>query len=94
MMYDPPHPGESIKDLCIEPVGMTISAAAEHLGVSRKHLSAVINGRARITADLATRLAQAFGGGAETWLKMQMAYDLWQTQERGDIQVEPVGRVA
>lgn len=63
-MYDPPHPGESILDLCIEPTGQTITSAAKHLGVSRKHLSEVISGKARISLDLAMRLAQAYGGSA------------------------------
>lgn len=90
MMYDPPHPGESIRDLCIEPLGMTIGQAAEHLGVSRKHLSAVINSRAGITAEMAVRLAKAFDGRPETWLRQQSAYDLWQIAERDEIHVQRV----
>lgn len=94
MMHNPPHPGESIRDLCIEPLGMTIGRSAEHLGVSRKQLSAVINGRAGITAEMAVRLAKAFGGSPETWLRQQVAYDLWQVVERGGIDVAPVPRTA
>lgn len=94
MMHTPPHPGESIRDLCIEPLGMTIGNAAEHLGVSRKHLSAVINGKAGISAEMAVRLAKAFGGSAETWLRQQVAYDLWKVAERGGIDVKPVPRAA
>lgn len=94
-MYDPPHPGESILDLCIEPSGQTITGAAKHLGVSRKHLSAVINGRASITADLAIRLAQAYGSTAGLWIRMQASYDAWQADHATtDIHVEPVSRVA
>ncbi len=95
MMYDPPHPGESILDLCLAPLGMSISAAADHLGVSRKHLSAIINGRAAISAEMAIRLAQAFGGSPDTWLRMQVGYDLWQaSQKAGGINVKPVPRAA
>lgn len=95
MMHNPPHPGESILDLCLEPVGMSITDAARHLGISRKHLSAVINGHAAISPDLAIRLAKAFGGSPETWVRMQAAYDLWQTRQKsGDINVSRVPRVA
>src|SRR3546814_10356664 len=94
MMHNPPHPGESIRDLCIEPPGMTIGAAAEHLGVSRKHLSAVINGKAAISAEMAVRLAMAFGGSAETWMRQQVAYDLWRVAESGRVDVRPVRRAA
>src|SRR3546814_15676471 len=73
MMHNPPHPGESIRDLCIEPLGMTIGAAAEHLGVSRQHLSAVINGKAAISAEMDVRLAMSFGGSAEPWMGPQAA---------------------
>lgn len=93
-MYDPPHPGEMILDLCIEPTGQTIASAAEHLGVSRKHLSAVINGRARITANLAIRLAQAYGSSPEVFLRMQAAHELWKAQQEEDIRIPPVPRVA
>jgi antitoxin HigA-1 len=95
MMHNPPHPGESILDLCLEPVGMSITDAARHLGVSRKHLSAVINGHAAISPDLAIRLAKAFGGSPDTWVRMQAAYDLWQARQKsGDINVSRVPRVA
>lgn len=94
-MYDPPHPGESILDLCIEPTGQTITSAAKHLGVSRKHLSAVINGRAPVTRDLAIRLAQAYGSTAGIWIRMQASYDAWQADHaETDIQIDPVPRVA
>lgn len=94
-MYNPPHPGESILDLCLEPLNMSISAAAEHLGVSRKHLSSIINGHASITADMAIRLAKAFGGSPETWLRMQVSYDLWHAQQKaGKINVKPLHHAA
>lgn len=92
MMHNPPHPGESVRDLCAEPLGMTIGQAAEHLGVSRKHLSAVINGQAGIMAEMAARLAQAFGGSPATWLRQQAAYDLWQTSTKEEPTAVSLGR--
>ena len=88
-MKNPPHPGFSVKHTCIEPAGLTIAAAARHLGVSRHRLSKVVNGRASITPDLAIRLDQAFGGGAEIWCRMQVAYDFSRARKRiGKIKVE------
>ncbi|MQA89486.1 MAG: HigA family addiction module antidote protein [Gemmatimonas sp.] len=94
-MYDPPHPGESILDLCIEPTGQTITSAAKHLGVSRKHLSSVINARAAISPALAIRLAQAYGGSAGIWIRMQAGYDAWQADHTAtEIRIERVERIA
>ena len=75
-MKNPPHPGLTVKHDCIEPLGLTVGATAEALGVSRKQLSALINGRAGVSAEMALRLAKAFGGSALVWLRMQAAYDL------------------
>jgi len=75
-MKNPPHPGYSLRHDCIEPLGLTVTEAAERLGVSRKQLSEIVNGRAGISPEMAIRLDKAFGGGAETWLRMQTAYDL------------------
>ncbi|MFK7865903.1 MAG: HigA family addiction module antitoxin [Alphaproteobacteria bacterium] len=77
-MKNPPHPGLSVKYDCLDPLKLSISEAARRLGVSRKHLSSLIHGRARISAEMAIRLDKLFGGGAETWYKMQTAYDLAQ----------------
>jgi len=73
----PTHPGKSVKVFCIEAHGLEIQQAAKLLGISRQQLSSVINGRARITAEIAFRLAKVFGGSAEVWLRQQNAYDLW-----------------
>jgi addiction module HigA family antidote len=81
-MHDPPHPGEIIREDCIKPLGLTVTAAAEGLGVTRKTLSAILNGRAGISPEMALRLTAAFGSTAETWLQMQLAYDLWQVRHR------------
>jgi antitoxin HigA-1 len=79
-MKNPPHPGLSIRDAYLEPLGLSVTQAAAKLGVTRAALSRIINGRAGISAEMALRLAKAFGGAAETWLKLQMAYDLAQAQ--------------
>ena len=73
-----PHPGRSIKDACLEPLGLTVTEGAKVLGVTRATLSNLINGRAGVSPAMAIRLAKAFGGSPETWLKLQMQYDLAQ----------------
>ena len=80
LMHNPPHPGAVIKELCLEPLGISVTAAAEGLGVSRKTLSAILNGRAGISPEMALRLAKALGGSAQSWLAMQDQYDLWQAK--------------
>jgi addiction module HigA family antidote len=88
-MYNPPHPGEIIKELCLEPLGLTVTRAAEALGVSRKTLSAILNGRAGISPEMAIRLSLAFDTSAESWLNQQVQYDLWLArQNQQTIKVE------
>jgi addiction module HigA family antidote len=84
VMHNPPHPGEVIRELCIEPLGLTVTQAAKGLGVSRKTLSALLNGRFGISAEMAIRLSKAFGGSAESWVTQQAQYDLWQALKRAD----------
>ena len=92
-MKNLPHPGFSVRHDCIDPLGLTITEAAEILGVTRQTLNNLVNGKSGISADMAIRLDKAFGGGAETWLRLQMAYDLAQArQHEGDIKVKPVRR--
>ena len=87
-MYNPPHPGEVIKELCLEPLGISVTAAAKGLGVSRKTLSALLNGRSGVSPELAIRLSIAFDTSAESWLNQQSQYDLWRAeQHRDDLQV-------
>ena len=87
-MHNPPHPGEVLRELCLEPLGLTVTDAAEALGVSRKTLSAILNGRAGISPEMAIRLSKAFGTSAESWLNQQMHYDLWVAQQSAaDIRV-------
>ena len=88
-MANPCHPGEIVKYECLEPLGLTVTKAAKGLGVTRQALSNVINGRAGVSVDMAIRFSKAFGSTPETWLGMQMAYDLWQARDRAkEIKVE------
>jgi antitoxin HigA-1 len=79
-MHDPPHPGEVLKTLCLEPLNLTITDAARSLGVSRKTLSSILNGRAGISPEMAVRLSIAFDTSAESWLNQQVQYDLWHAE--------------
>ena len=81
-MHDPPHPGGIVRRQCLEPLGLTVTRAAEGLGVTRQALSELLNGRAGVSVEMAIRLSKAFGSTPETWLGMQMAYDLWQARNR------------
>ena len=81
-MHNPPHPGEILKSLCLEPLGLTVTQAAEALGVSRKTLSAILNGRSGISPEMAVRLSIAFGTSSESWLNQQVQYDLWHAEQR------------
>ena len=81
-MHNPPHPGEVIKSLCLEPLCVTVTQAAEALGVSRKTLSAILNGRAGISPEMAVRLSIAFSTTAESWMNQQTQYDLWHAEQR------------
>ncbi|MGQ0814645.1 MAG: HigA family addiction module antitoxin [Gemmatimonadota bacterium] len=80
-MHNPPHPGEVLRDLCLDPLGLTISEAARALGVSRKTLSSIVNGRQGISAEMAVRLSIAFDTNAESWLNQQVQYDLWLAEQ-------------
>ncbi len=89
LMHNPPHPGEIIKELCLEPLGITVTAAAKALGVSRKTLSAIVNGNAGISPEMAIRLSIAFDTSAESWLNQQSQYDLWHAeQHRNELHVK------
>lgn len=81
-MHNPPHPGEILKRLCLDPLGVSITEAAQALGVSRKTLSAILNGRAGVSPEMAVRLSIAFGTSAESWMNHQTQYDLWHAEQR------------
>ena len=81
LMHNPPHPGEVLRELCLEPLGISVTAAAEALGVSRKTLSAILNGKAGISPEMAIRLSIAFDTSAESWLNQQSQYELWHAEQ-------------
>ena len=83
-MHNPPHPGEIIKGLWLDPQGVSITEAAQAMGVSRKTLSKIVNGRGRVTPEIALRLSIALGSSAESWLGHQAAYDLWEVEQHRD----------
>lgn len=80
LMYNPPHPGEIIRELCLEPLDISVTEAAKALGVSRKTLSAILNGRAGISPEMAVRLSIAFDTSAESWMNQQVQFDLWNAK--------------
>jgi len=84
-MYNPPHPGEIIREFCVEPLNINVTEAASALGVTRKTFSALLNGRAGISPEMALRLSKVFGRSPEGWLKLQLQYDLWKTKQSIDI---------
>jgi addiction module HigA family antidote len=83
-MKTPPHPGLSVRHDCLEPLGLNVTEAARRLGVSRKQLSDIVNCHAGISPEMAIRLDKAFGGGADTWLRLQAAFDLAQAMKHAD----------
>ena len=90
-MHNPPHPGGIVRRQCLEPLGLSVTGAAKHLGVARQSLSELVNGRSGVSVEMAIRLSKAFGSTPETWLAMQTAYDLWQARgNMGDIKVERI----
>jgi antitoxin HigA-1 len=94
-MKNPPHPGLAIRHDCLAPLALSVTDAAKRLGVSRKQLSDVLNGHAGISPEMAIRLDKAFGGGAQTWLRLQSAYDLAKAMKKADsIKVARISRAA
>lgn len=87
-MHSPPHPGEVLRKLCFEPLGLSVTKAAKALGVSRGTLSNLLNGQTGISPQMAVRLSIAFDTTAESWMNQQVQYDLWQAkQHRGEMHV-------
>jgi addiction module HigA family antidote len=83
-MHNPAHPGKIVREECLKPLGLTVTAAADALGVTRKALSDLLNGHAGVSPDMAIRLEKVFGSTADTWLGMQMQHDLWEARQRTD----------
>jgi antitoxin HigA-1 len=87
-MHDPPHPGEHVRLICLEPLALTVTDGAKALGVNRQALSALVNGRAGVSPEMAVRLSKVFGSSARHWMQLQMNYDLWHAEQRaGDLDV-------
>jgi antitoxin HigA-1 len=94
-MHNPPHPGEILRSLCLEPLGLTVSHTAKALGVSRKTLSGIVNGHVGISPEMAVRLSLAFDTTAESWLNQQIQYDLWRAEKkRNKLRVERLSAAA
>lgn len=83
-MHNPAHPGEIIREACLRPLGLTVTAAAEGLGVTRKALSDLLNGHSGVSPDMAIRLEKAGWSSADHWLRMQMQRELWEARQRAD----------
>jgi addiction module HigA family antidote len=81
-MFDPPHPGEILREDCLKPLHLTVTAAAKGLGVSRGSLSELLNGHNGVSAEMAIRLEKAGWGSADSWLRNQLSYDLWDARRR------------
>ena len=83
-LHNPPHPGEILRELCLEPMELSVTEAAAALGVSRKTLSSILNGRAGISPEMAIRLSKAFDTSPESWLNQQQQFDLWHAMNSGE----------
>ena len=90
MMHKPAHPGEVLKELYLEPLGLTVTETARKLGVSRKTLSQLVNAHAGVSPEMALRLAKAFDTTPHSWLNMQKNYDLWRARQSLDLSEVPL----
>jgi addiction module HigA family antidote len=93
-MHRPAHPGEILKEMYMTPLRVTVTKAADALGVTRKHVSAIVNGRAPVTPDMAVRLAGVFGTEPEIWVNLQAQYDLWLVRQQVQPKVKPLHAAA
>lgn len=92
-MHDPAHPGEILRELCLEPLGLSVTETAVALGVTRKALSELLNGRTGVSPEMALRLAKAFGTEPTFWLGLQLQYELWTTRQKvGELQVRELSK--
>jgi antitoxin HigA-1 len=83
-MFDPAHPGEIIQKDCLNPLGLTVTAAADALGVTRKALSDLLNGHSGVSPDMAIQLEKVGWSTADHWLRMRLQRDLWEARRRAD----------
>ena len=93
-MHHPAHPGEILRELYLKPLGVSVTEAAEALGVSRKHISAIVNARAPVTPDMAVRLAAAFETETELWINLQAQHDVWTVSRKNPPNVKPFRQAA
>jgi addiction module HigA family antidote len=93
-MHNPPHPGAILRDLYMKPLKVSILDAAKALGVTSKHVSGIVNGRARVTADMAIRLAAVFATEAQLWVNLQGQHDLWVASQKKPPNVKPLHQAA
>jgi addiction module HigA family antidote len=93
MMYNPAHPGEIVQEH-MKGLGLTVTALAAHLKVTRAALSRIVNGRAAVSADMALRLSAAFGTSPEVWIQVQAQYDLWQASKARRVKIAPIVKKA
>lgn len=91
-MVNPLHPGEIIKEFCVEPLNLTVTGAAKSLGVTRKTFSMLLNGKSGISLEMALRLSTVFGRTPERWLRLQLQYDLWKA--RKNLNIDQLERIA
>ena len=93
-MFNPAHPGEVLRNLYLAPLGVSITTVADALGVSRKHVSEIVNGHAPVSADMAVRLAAAFGTEPDLWVNLQAQYDLWEATQKAPPKVKQLHAAA
>ena len=93
-MHSPAHPGEILREMYLKPMRVSITVAADAMGVTRKHVSSIVNGRAPVTLDMAMRLAAAFATEAQLWVNLQAQYDLWVVSRKAPPIVKPLRRAA
>lgn len=93
-MHDPAHPGEILREMYLKPLGVTVTQVAKALRVSRKHVSAIVNGRSPVTPDMALRLASAFATEPELWVSMQAQHDLWSVRKKARPKVKALVKKA
>ena len=84
-MFNPPHPGNVLKELYLKPLGLTVTKTAEGLDVTRKTLSSFLNGKSGVSTEMSLRLSEAFDTTPEHWLNLQHEYDLWNAEDRMDL---------
>jgi antitoxin HigA-1 len=93
-MHSPPHPGAILRELYMKPLKVSITDAAQALGVTTKHVSGIVNGRARVTADMAIRLSVVFDTEAQLWVNLQAQHDLWIASQKKPPNVKPLRHAA